>query len=177
PSRRQSANWPRKPGIAPVAGASSTSSTRRRASCRSGCSCSRPRTSRPARCSWTRARTWCRTSCRGNRHYPGQSTAPSATARHWWRSCCGSRSAGNERRLLESADNQTAVVPPEAEAVGEGKPNPLLARVVGDVVQVAIRVWRAVVDGRVDHACLDREDGGNQLACTRSAQQMTDHAL
>src|SRR5437868_4627197 len=68
-----------------------------------------------------------------------------------------------EDLLIEGTNRQGAVVAPEAEAVGKGAPDSRFPRAVGNVIQVAGRVGRVVVDGRVHDPVADRQGGGNQL--------------
>src|SRR5881398_371695 len=64
------------------------------------------------------------------------------------------RSARMLDSVLEQADDQRGVLTSEAETVGQGVASPDLARPVGDVVEVAVRVGLLVVDRRRQHAPL-----------------------
>src|SRR5687767_5453618 len=72
-------------------------------------------------------------------------------------------------RKSDCPDRQRAVMPAEAEAVGDGVADPGLARFVGHVVQVAVRIRRVVVDGRMDDAVLEGQRRGDQLHAAGSA--------
>lgn len=66
-------------------------------------------------------------------------------------------------RLLHLFDDQGGVLAAEAEGVGEGAGKGLLSGVVGDVIEVAIRIRGLVVDGGGDEIMVHAQDGGNQL--------------
>src|SRR5262249_48190766 len=63
---------------------------------------------------------------------------------------------------LQPADNERNVLPPEAEAVAQGVADPVLPRLVGHVVEVAVGVGRVVVDRRRQPAAPEHLDAGDQ---------------
>src|SRR5437588_7949773 len=77
----------------------------------------------------------------------------------------------------DGADGDRAVVAAEAEAVGDCPADTRLASLVRHVIEIAVRVGRLVIDGRVNQAALDRQGGRDQLDAARSAEQVADHAL
>src|SRR5262249_34655673 len=85
--------------------------------------------------------------------------------------------AKRKRQTSEGADDERAVVAAEAETVGDGAADAHLAGGVGDVIEVAIRVGRLVVNGRVDDAGAQRLDAGDQLDAAAGAEQVAGHAL
>src|SRR5512132_1532846 len=58
---------------------------------------------------------------------------------------------------LKTAQHEAGVVPTEAERVRDGDPDVGLARLVRNVVEVAISIGRLVVDRRRQHAVADCE--------------------
>src|SRR5262249_53302545 len=64
--------------------------------------------------------------------------------------------------VFERAGDQRDVLPAEAKTVAQGVLDPLLARRVRDVVQVAFWVGHLVIDRRRQHALADGHDRDNQ---------------
>src|SRR4051812_5768006 len=75
------------------------------------------------------------------------------------------------------SDDQTAVMPAEAETVRNGVANALLARLVRDVIEIARGVWRVVIDRRMEHAVLQRQDAGDDFDAPGGAERVAQHAL
>jgi hypothetical protein len=65
----------------------------------------------------------------------------------------------------------------EAEGVGNGDADVGLAGFVGDVVEVALGVWRVVVDRRRQHALVDRERAEGRFDGAGGAEAVPGRAL
>src|SRR5262245_55632620 len=74
--------------------------------------------------------------------------------------------------ILEAADDERYVLAAEPEAVTEHVIDVLRARLVGHVVQVALRVWRFVIHGRRQHPVAYRQNAGDQLDRTGRRDQV-----
>src|SRR6266702_1186785 len=79
--------------------------------------------------------------------------------------------------LLVSSQDYDRVVPAKSEAVRDGFAHVLAARLIGHIVEVALRVGVFIVDRRVDHAAVDREQRCDRLDRAGGAEQVTDHGL
>src|SRR5207245_2157331 len=86
----------------------------------------------------------------------------------------GSDPAAPSRAVIPLEDER-GVVSAEAERVAHGGADRDLARDVGDVVQVALRIGILVVDGRRQHAVLDGLDAGDRLDPATRPQQVAGH--
>src|SRR5215813_8296755 len=78
------------------------------------------------------------------------------------------------RPCSDGPDGDGAVVAAEAETVGNRPAHSRLPGRVRHVVEITGRVGRLVVDGRVDHAALDRQGRRDQLDTARGAEQVAD---
>ena len=65
----------------------------------------------------------------------------------------------------------------ETKSVGDGDAHVMPARLVGDVIEVAIGIGVLVVDRRMDDAAVDREQCGDRLDSAGRAKQVADHRL
>ena len=95
------------------------------------------------------------------RQTPAPFVEPSATRTSASARACARRGAGGVRSagtgLLDAAEQDAAVVAAEAHRVRERDVDLGLARLVRDVVEVALRIGDLVVDRRREHAVADRE--------------------
>src|SRR6266849_3953207 len=78
---------------------------------------------------------------------------------------------------LWGLDHETRVVAAETERVRQGHLDVGLARLVGHVVEIALRVGVVEVDRGRQQAAIDREDAGRRLDGAGGAQQVTVHRL
>src|SRR5919206_4086834 len=79
--------------------------------------------------------------------------------------------------VFELLHDQARVVPAEAERIREADADLGLARLVRDVVEIALRVRLVVVDRRRQHAALDGEDREDRLDRAGRAEAMAGCAL
>src|SRR5215216_5410570 len=79
--------------------------------------------------------------------------------------------------LFKAFEEQRGVGAAEAEAVRERVVDPRLARLVGDVVEVALGVGVDVVDRRRELPLVDGEHGEDRLDAARRAEQVPGHRL
>src|SRR6267142_610754 len=75
------------------------------------------------------------------------------------------------------AEGQRRVGAAEAEGVRQRRLDVLLARLVRDVVEVAVRVGRLVVDRGRQHAVIEREHRGDRLDAAGGAEEVARHRL
>src|ERR687888_1660291 len=80
-------------------------------------------------------------------------------------------------RLFEPLEDDRRVVPTEAERVRDGDAHVGLARLVRDVVEVALRILDLVVDRRRQLAVANREDREERLDRAGCAQAVTGRTL
>src|SRR5919201_4087894 len=78
---------------------------------------------------------------------------------------------------LETAEGQHGVLPAEPEGVRHCEPDVHLARLVRDVIEVALGVRMFVVDGGGDDAVADGERADRALQCAGRTQQVPGHRL
>src|SRR5512136_851947 len=78
---------------------------------------------------------------------------------------------------LPLTDDQAGVLAAQSERVGQRYAHRLVACDVGNVVQVAVRIWCFIVDGRMNRVAADREGNGQCLDGASGAKTMADHAL
>src|SRR5262249_34613407 len=85
------------------------------------------------------------------------------------------------RRLVSSlrpaAEDERAVGAAKAEGIGERNVHRRLARHVGNIVQVAFRVWVFQIDGGRKDLVAQGQDGNAGFQAARAAQQMSGHGL
>src|SRR5579863_628293 len=95
--------------------------------------------------------------------------------------CCAVRWAARNvsapTLVFVAFENQAGVMSAKAHRVGHGDVDRRLARLVGNVVEIAFRVWMAQVDGRRDDTRLDRHNGDGSLYRACRAQCMPGHRL
>src|ERR1044071_7333249 len=85
--------------------------------------------------------------------------------------------AAAPRLVLERPEQQRGVVAPEAERVGQRDSHLAATRLASDVLQVAVWIAVAQVDGRMDLALEDGLDADDGLDRAGGAEQVADHRL
>src|SRR5256885_3589971 len=81
------------------------------------------------------------------------------------------------RSVFELAHDDAGVAPAEAERIRDADGDVSLARLVRDVVEVALGIFLLVVDRRRQQAAVDGEHGEDGLDRTRGAEAVTRRAL
>ena len=76
---------------------------------------------------------------------------------------------------FEALDRTAGVVPTKTKRIAQRSINLEFTRLVGAVVEIAVRILIDQIDGRRHHARFDGFHTGRQLHTTRCAQQMTRH--
>src|SRR5438132_12532063 len=74
-------------------------------------------------------------------------------------------------------EDEAGVDAAKAEGVRHSDANLAVTRLVRYVVEIALGVRRAVVNGRWQNPVLEREDGGRGLDCPGGAEHMASHGL
>ena len=74
-------------------------------------------------------------------------------------------------------DNQCIVLPAKAEAVGQYRINLGRARFIGHVIQIALRIWNAVIGRGRQNLIAQSQHACDCLHSTSSGYQMPHHAL
>src|SRR3972149_2937194 len=87
------------------------------------------------------------------------------------------RSRQDGRSLFEAPEDEHAVGAAEAEGVREGGLDLQLPRRVRDIVEVALGVRRGVVNGRGQHAVVEREGSKDSLYAASGTEEVPCHAL
>src|ERR1043165_8212588 len=85
---------------------------------------------------------------------------PQGALRRPWR--------GNTHRmaLVESRDDQRRVLTAEADVIAQHMPAYLLARLIGDIIEVAVRIGGLIIDRRRQRLVADHHETNSQLNCT-----------
>src|SRR6266404_838703 len=78
---------------------------------------------------------------------------------------------------LKLPECQYRVKAPEGERVRNGELRLSLASVVGDNVQVALRIGLAIADGGREHAVAQRQNGGHRLDRSGCPERVSVHRL
>src|SRR4030043_1811936 len=65
------------------------------------------------------------------------------------------------------------------QACGDGEPDPhiFLSRLIRNIVKVAIRVWKFVIKGGMDHSCFDGKKNRDRLDSSGCSHQMAGDRL
>ena len=79
--------------------------------------------------------------------------------------------------LRHCPDGERTIVPAKSKTIRQYFSNAHFARLVGDVIQIAIGIGCLIIDRRMDDVVADHQRTGDRLDTAARSQKMADHAL